>query len=290
MTGVGYNYKNMTKHVFKEIECKICSFLFVPWSSKTRICMSCRIRECQECGTLFIARATQLDISKYCSTDCREKNPIAYWKGKNLTEVAKQKMSEKHKILAQQGIVPPSWLGKKRRPKTTEELENWKKMMKEKNFIGENHPNWKGGKPKCVDCGTQLVNIYAKRCMSCREKALGPEKLLKARQIMHNLREPTSIEKAVYDFLTLNRINFEKEKLINNKFFVDVFVPDLNLIIEVDGKYWHSLERVIKLDKAKNAYLIKCGYDLLRIPEEKIRNKEFEQILKNRLKGQEWLY
>ena len=23
---------------------------------------------------------------------------------------------------------------------------------------------WKGGKPKCIDCGKQLANVYAKRC------------------------------------------------------------------------------------------------------------------------------
>jgi very-short-patch-repair endonuclease len=44
----------------------------------------------------------------------------------------------------------------------------------------------------------------------------------------------------------------------------------LNLIIEVDGSYWHSLEKVKKKDKAENAYLQKCGYKVIRIPEEKV--------------------
>ncbi len=29
------------------------------------------------------------------------------------------------------------------------------------------HHNWKGGKPKCIDCGKQLKGFYAKRCKSC---------------------------------------------------------------------------------------------------------------------------
>ena len=29
---------------------------------------------------------------------------------------------------------------------------------------GKLSPSWKGGKPRCLDCGKQLANIYAKRC------------------------------------------------------------------------------------------------------------------------------
>jgi len=31
----------------------------------------------------------------------------------------------------------------------------------------ENSPTWKGGKPKCIDCGRQLARYGAKRCRSC---------------------------------------------------------------------------------------------------------------------------
>jgi hypothetical protein len=34
----------------------------------------------------------------------------------------------------------------------------------------ENNPNWKGGKPKCLDCGKELVNRVAKRCRKCSKK------------------------------------------------------------------------------------------------------------------------
>lgn len=32
----------------------------------------------------------------------------------------------------------------------------------------ENHPNWKGGKPKCLDCGKELSNYNNKRCSNHR--------------------------------------------------------------------------------------------------------------------------
>jgi len=35
---------------------------------------------------------------------------------------------------------------------------------------GKNNPSFKGGKPKCIDCGKQLVKYKAKRCLSCANR------------------------------------------------------------------------------------------------------------------------
>lgn len=35
---------------------------------------------------------------------------------------------------------------------------------------GNKHPSWKGGLPKCVDCGKTLSIYYVKRCKSCENK------------------------------------------------------------------------------------------------------------------------
>jgi len=34
-------------------------------------------------------------------------------------------------------------------------------------LVGENHNHWKGGKPKCVDCKTQLNRYSSVRCKPC---------------------------------------------------------------------------------------------------------------------------
>ena len=34
---------------------------------------------------------------------------------------------------------------------------------------GSNHPNWKGGLPKCMDCG-KLITFYATRCEKCAKQ------------------------------------------------------------------------------------------------------------------------
>jgi hypothetical protein len=34
----------------------------------------------------------------------------------------------------------------------------------------EHNPNWKGGKPKCIDCGQETSSCYSKRCRPCADK------------------------------------------------------------------------------------------------------------------------
>lgn len=99
---------------------------------------------------------------------------------------------------------------------------------------------------------------------------------LKGKLAQQTNNGPTSIEKKVYDELKSRGFLFETQKLINNKFIVDAYIPSLNLIIEADGDYWHGLDRVIKKDKAENAYLTKCGYNMLRLTELEINNGSFK--------------
>jgi len=96
---------------------------------------------------------------------------------------------------------------------------------------------------------------------------------------------PTSIEKKVYQELKERGLLFETQKVINGKFVVDAYIPKFNLVIEADGDYWHGLDRVKKRDKAKNAYLKKCGFGLLRLTETKINNGQFRGKIKEVIDG-----
>jgi len=46
------------------------------------------------------------------------------------------------------------------------------KKFKKGEFVGDKSYSWKGGKPKCIDCGGQLANYSAKRCVNCKSKPL----------------------------------------------------------------------------------------------------------------------
>lgn len=175
---------------------------------------------------------------------------------------------------------PSGMLGKKQPPSF---YINYKKTRGNKKSY-----NFKGGLPNCINCGKRLSTRHgkSKKCFSCYLKNRPKEGLIKGGIVgakkMSELKGPTSIEKKLYDELKKKRLLFEKQKLINGKFLVDAYIPSLNMIIEADGAYWHSLEKIIKKDKSENSYLKKCGYKLIRLSENEINNGNFmERILVN---------
>ncbi len=74
--------------------------------------------------------------------------------------------------------------------------------------------------------------------------------------------------------LILNELGVihETQVLMFNKFTVDVLIEELKLVIQWDGEYWHSKPKRIALDKSQDAYMEKCGYIVLRITDEQIKN------------------
>lgn len=97
---------------------------------------------------------------------------------------------------------------------------------------------------------------------------------------------PTKPERAIHDELSKLGIAFRSEHLINGKFCVDVFVPDYNLIIYIDGCYWHACPmhfpnaRKPSYDNARVPYLTKCGYSVEIIWEHDIKD-HLDEVMKS---------
>lgn len=123
-------------------------------------------------------------------------------------------------------------------------------------------------------------------------------------QLNHNgWKSNTKPELETKKILEDNNINFKSPfcvKADNGKLkMYDVFVPDYNLLIEVDGIYWHSknkkdneitnknlLNNRIN-DKFKNQLAKNKGFRLLRVWEDEI--KRFENLVKNDFLGLEYM-
>ena len=136
---------------------------------------------------------------------------------------------------------------------------------------------------KVCTCGKKFsvppsLNRITYCSISCASKAANRLKNANEQlRLMIKNKIPTSIEKTLYDYLLLKGILFERQKLINDKFYVDAYIPSLNLVIEADGNYWHTLDKTIKKDKAENAYLKKCGFNLIRLTEDEIKSGSFKE-------------
>lgn len=101
-----------------------------------------------------------------------KKGQIPWNKGIEHSEETRKKISE-----ALKGKPGPN-LGKKLSNETKEKIskankgrkqtEETKQKMSDNHAdnSGKNHNNWKGGKPKCIDCGIE-IDYRAKRCRKC---------------------------------------------------------------------------------------------------------------------------
>ena len=87
----------------------------------------------------------------------------------------------------------------------------------------------------------------------------------------------TSIEKKVKMQLSKNNIKFKQQYRIESKFY-DFFIPDLNLLIETDGNYWHNLPNMVINDKRKDNIALANGYDLIRLKENIINQEDFQVV------------
>lgn len=87
----------------------------------------------------------------------------------------------------------------------------------------------------------------------------------------------TCIEKAMLEVFEREHIVYEKQYPIG-PFTADFAFPDKHVVVECDGKYWHSLEDVQKRDRKKDNYLRRNGWHIVRLSEDEI-NTNLSQCL-----------
>lgn len=91
-------------------------------------------------------------------------------------------------------------------------------------------------------------------------------------------------------------VKFEVQKVVGNKIF-DFYIPEKNMLIEVDGDYWHAnpetvvtlnkiQERNLRNDKYKEGLALGLGYKLERVWESDLKlnyktvKSNFKKLLK----------
>lgn len=89
--------------------------------------------------------------------------------GKKLSEETKRKISESEKgkkvFISEETKIK---IGNAHRgKKMSEESKKKMSLAKKGKYIGEKNHGWKGGKPKCLDCGKQLSDYVSKKCKKC---------------------------------------------------------------------------------------------------------------------------
>ena len=89
------------------------------------------------------------------------------------------------------------------------------------------------------------------------------------------------------DLLRSQGLDFEPQKRFS-KWSVDYWFPAHMVVVEFDGDYWHSLERVKRVDAQKDAYLQSKGCKVVRIAESYVKKDPIKavQIVRDALRSQ----
>jgi very-short-patch-repair endonuclease len=96
-------------------------------------------------------------------------------------------------------------------------------------------------------------------------------------------RAPTRPELILYALLddVVGRGKWSRQLLVFDKWTVDACMPELSLVIQADGSYWHGYDPATHThsriatnmanDRAQAAYLSKVGWSLLRLWEHDLK-------------------
>ncbi len=95
------------------------------------------------------------------------------------------------------------------------------------------------------------------------------------------IETPNKLEKIIYDAIDKSGIKYQKQAPLFNKFVVDAFFPQCNLVLEIFGRYWHEKPEIKTKDYSKKRYLEKCGYQVEELWDYQIKNNNPDLLLKN---------
>jgi very-short-patch-repair endonuclease len=96
----------------------------------------------------------------------------------------------------------------------------------------------------------------------------------------------TSLEKSVQLVLDKLGVKYVKQCPIHGITLADFYIPEQRLVIQADGKYWHSLPGAKERDTRQDFLLMFNGYKILRLAEDVVSNSiKTKNLIKSSLRG-----
>jgi very-short-patch-repair endonuclease len=219
--------------------------------SRVRFCSrECRVMKvtikCLVCGKRIIGRPSELRNKKFCSHKCKGKANL-------MGEITNCDICGKEFY-----------------------VRKYMKNKSKKNYCSNEC------KHKAKENKITLICPVCKRQFTTVSYRLKEGRKYCSQRCYKNSTEPTTIELELYEFLTAVKIDYVPQFQIG-PYTVDAYIPCQKLAIEADGKYWHNLKSSIVRDKAKNSYLTRHGYNLLRLSEGSFITGSYKSILSTSL-------
>jgi len=217
---------------------------------------------CPICGTVFsYAPSTR---QRYCSRKCADK---ANGERSKLAPRKTQKVKRTCEQCGKEFEIQPSALN--RSGYTMGRFCSRACQVEHKRHIrGEAHPlRVQHVQLTCQWCGKtyELKPSIAKTSKFCSRHCQG------AWSAQNMSRKETTIEAAIRSLLDDMGVTYIQECPIDF-YTCDFMIESSRLVIECDGTYWHSIDKVFRRDKKKDKLLTSKGYRVLRLPESRIKS------------------
>jgi very-short-patch-repair endonuclease len=243
--------------------------------------------------------------AKYCSIECRDKDPEFDTKFKighvlPKATIKKMSLSLKGKTPWNKNLQGKEYIGHFKNKKVNMlGINNFKLQLKnnpilfeqtnkkislshKKNFLNGRIPYWTGKK--------QPIEMVKKRNIILKgEKFRSLMRESRAKQVFPI--KDTKIEVKIQDYLNLLKISFNTHRQLNilHAYQTDIFISSMNLVIECDGDYWHAnplkfpnpnewQKEQIKKDKIRTKELKEKEYNILRLWESEINKMNIEEF------------
>lgn len=163
------------------------------------------------------------------------------------------------------------------------------KRLNQKNFFcSVEHANeWQSRNKDaytCKTCGTEFLWSPSRKrqtnptycTVSCRDADPARSERLIRMNVEQSKGKTTKLELAGYGILDRIGVDYERQHLLFDRFCVDAAFPDLRLVVQFDGDYWHGhpvnfpnpdkrQKKRMWIDKGQDAFLRKRDYQIIRI-------------------------
>lgn len=91
-------------------------------------------------------------------------------------------------------------------------------------------------------------------------------------------RKRSSLETVVAKSLQLLGIPFEEQARVAH-FRVDFYLPSRSTVVEVDGRYWHTLWNRPATEPVRDAAIAAGGYTVVRLAEAPLRDDPLGAVM-----------
>lgn len=236
---------------------------------------------CEHCKKPFLNLPYLIRKTNYCSLEC-------YWIGtkrkklKICKECGKEFLIKSYLIKQGFGFYcsKSCWFSVFKKQRKIIKCKECQKERSVYKSVYAKHPKFCS--KKCSD-NSKIDNIFRICRMCTKNFKLTTSALNRGRgsfctwECYKKFKGETSIERLVRLHLQRLKEPFQQEVRIG-KFRADFYVPRRNLVIECDGKYWHGDIKIKERDKRKDNFLSQQGYLIVRLPEDEIRQQDWNSL------------